>query len=514
MPDPSSTTAPTTDTTVGLETTTTTTPTPEPTPAAVAVPAAASITVTPSTLLVQGDTVTVSGTGYPANALIGIIQCRVPSSSVADCNQSTLSYTNTNASGSFSTSFTPRRTLIVGGTPIDCSGVNACKIGAGSVAEQTISDDYPIQFDPSIPPPPPPTLSVTPSTNLLNGQTVAVTGTNYPANTMVALLECLDPPTTDPFNCGSSTGQYTVSDSSGNISYTYTVRRVLRTNGTSTDCATPGACVLLSGVQEIGDGATAPITFDGSVPLPPPPSITVTPDTDLLNGDTVTVAGTGFEPNYPVSVSQCPAGASQGPGCGFGPGSFVETDDTGAFSFDLVVDRILYDATSSVDCADPGACVVTVIDFFDGSTATSAPIQFDPNAPLPPPPSVSIDPATGVDDGQLIRVFGSGFPRRTNVGVVQCRVNAGGPGGCDLSTLGNGFTADSGDFTATLRAKRFITTDSGVIDCGIPGACVVGAGVAPNGNPSANTPILFRTGVPGPDVEAAGQVAVTPSFTG
>ena len=210
-------------------------------------------------------------------------------------------------------------------------------------------------------------------------------------------------------------------------------------------------------------------------------------------------------PNYPVSVSQCPAGASQGPGCGFGPGSFVETDDTGAFSFDLVVDRILYDATTSVDCADPGACVVAVIDFFDGSMATSAPIQFDPNAPLPPPPSVSIDPATGVDDGQLIRVFGSGFPRRTNVGVVQCRVNAGGPGGCDLSTL-------------ELRLHRRLRRTSpppcgpsgsspptpGSIDCAIPGACVVGAGVAPNGNPSANTPILFRTGVPGPDVERRG----------
>ena len=118
-----------------------------------AVPAAATITVTPSTLLVQGDVVTVTGTGYPANDLIGIIQCKVPSSSVADCNQSTLAYTNADAAGNFSTSFTPRRTLIVAGAPIDCADPDACKIGAGSVSQQTISDDFPIQFDPSIPRP-------------------------------------------------------------------------------------------------------------------------------------------------------------------------------------------------------------------------------------------------------------------------------------------------------------------------------------------------------------------------
>ena len=37
--------------------------------------AASAITVTPSTNLVQGQTVSVSGTGYPANSTVGIIEC-------------------------------------------------------------------------------------------------------------------------------------------------------------------------------------------------------------------------------------------------------------------------------------------------------------------------------------------------------------------------------------------------------------------------------------------------------
>ena len=505
------TTAPTTEATA---TTDTTAPDARSAQGAVAVPAAASITVTPSTLLVAGDVVTVAGSGFPANSLIGIIECKVPSSSVADCNQSTLRYANSDAGGNFSTSFIPRRILIVAGSPIDCSGLGACQIGAGDVYDQTITDNFPIRFDPSIPPPPPPTLSVTPSTNLLDRQTVTVTGSGYPADTSVVLLECLDPPTADPFNCGYSSVHNVLSDGSGAISTTITVRRIVRTQGTSTDCATAGACVLLSGVNEVGDGATAPIQFDGSVPPPPPPTISVTPSTNLLDGDTVHVTGTDFDPNFPVSVAQCPAGVGQSPGCGYGPGSFVVTDDAGAFSLDLVVDRILYGTATPIDCAVPGACVVSAIDLYDGSLTTSVAIQFDPNAPLPPPPSVRIDPATGVDDGQFIRVFGSGFPRHTNVGVIQCRVNAGGAGGCDMSTLTYAFPDDSGDFTATLRAKRFITTDTGVVDCAVEGACVVGAGVPPDGHPSANTPILFRTAVPGPDVSGSDQTLVTPNFTG
>ena len=123
--------------------------------------------------------------------------------------------------------------LLVAGTPIDCADPGACKIGAGAVRRPGISADYPIQFDLSIPPPPPPTLSVTPSTNLLNGQTVAVTGTSYPANTMVALLECLDPPSSDPFNCGYEHRlQYTMSDVvREHLVRLRGVRRMLRING-------------------------------------------------------------------------------------------------------------------------------------------------------------------------------------------------------------------------------------------------------------------------------------------
>ena len=255
--------------------------------------------------------------------------------------------------------------------------------------DQSITADSPIQFDPAIPPPPPPTLVVTPSTDLLNGQTVTVTGTDYPANSMVALIECLDPPTTDPFNCSYATATYTMSDGFGSIATPMAVRRIVRFDGTSTDCATAGACVILSAVQEVGDGATASIQFDGSVPPPPPPSVTVTPNTDLLDGDTVTVTGADFTPDATVVVLQCTVDASDPAGCNTSNVLLVQTDGSGGVNADLVVDRILYIGGQTVDCADIGACTVSIGELPEGYPSAAAAIQFDPSVPPPPPPTLT-----------------------------------------------------------------------------------------------------------------------------
>src|SRR4051812_36262232 len=76
--------------------------------------AATAITVTPSTNLVQGQTISVSGTGYPVNAIVGIIQCAAGAQTVSDCE---LRYTTTSTdpSGSFTNgSFTVHQVINTG----------------------------------------------------------------------------------------------------------------------------------------------------------------------------------------------------------------------------------------------------------------------------------------------------------------------------------------------------------------------------------------------------------------
>src|SRR5690606_23989387 len=123
------------------------------------VAAAPTATVTPSTGLVQGDTVTVAGTGFPGTTMLGIIQC-IPGDGVEFCGMSTLTYASTNPAGAFSTTFVPRRILRVAGVDHDCSVAGACRIGIGTVPDGsggTATVD--IQFDPTVPPPPPPTIT-------------------------------------------------------------------------------------------------------------------------------------------------------------------------------------------------------------------------------------------------------------------------------------------------------------------------------------------------------------------
>ena len=60
-----------------------------------------TVTVTPSTNLVDLQQVTVAGSGFSANAQIATVECRSGALGQADCDLSTLVYTQANASGAF-----------------------------------------------------------------------------------------------------------------------------------------------------------------------------------------------------------------------------------------------------------------------------------------------------------------------------------------------------------------------------------------------------------------------------
>ncbi len=484
------------------------------------VPAAPAVTATPATGLVQGDTVTVAGTGFPGNTSLGVIQC-IPGSGVETCAFSTLTYVTTNASGAFSMSFTPKRMLVVGLSTYDCADLGQCRIGVGVPPDGAAGSAYTeIRFDPSVPPPPPPTITATPDTGLLDNQSVVVAGQDFGADEYVNIAQCSAPLTTLAGNCRytqvsvqtSATGTFTVS---------VTVKRLVIDQGNAVDCADPGACVLVALAGSPDELATAPITFDGSVPLPPPPTITVTPATGLVDGDTVTVAAQGFTPDSQVAVLQCdqtvsPAGA----GCNTSAYKMVQTDGTGAISTDMVVDRLLYLQAGTVDCAVT-TCRMVVAELPYGYPNTSADLAFDPSVPPPPPPTLVADPSTGLQEEQTVTLHGSGFPRNRSLGVAQCLTGDESPDGCDLQ--GQHFifvtTDASGSFTASFTVRATYQSGRGPVDCRVAaGKCRIGAGTSTGGvsgnvlltfAPAGSTPTTIAT-----QVEAADQTAVTPNFTG
>src|SRR5579871_2111711 len=120
-----------------------------------------------------------------------------------------------------------------------------------------------------------PSLSVTPSTNLVDLQTVHVAGANFPAGADIATIQCIKGSTGEA-GCDLSTLDYTPANSSGAFALDRSVRRILSTASDSHyDCAkAPGACTLAA--ADISNTAVHASVFLSFNPKVPPKKTTVT----------------------------------------------------------------------------------------------------------------------------------------------------------------------------------------------------------------------------------------------
>lgn len=224
----------------------------------------------------------------------------------------------------------------------------------------------------------------------------------------------------------------------------------------------------------------------GGAQTEPGPTLTVTPDTELVDGQTVEVTGAAFTPGDEVFLVQCPAGTT-----GFDVATYCRlhatrtADDSGRFSMFMAVTS----EVGSVDCAaSPGACTVAAVDISPMSVVAAAPIAFADGQTTPP--SISVAPSTGLDHGDVVTVTGADFPADTEVSVAQCQSTR--PLTAEWCAAEPGFTATTdatGAFAGELTIERGVTLGSGdLIDCA--GRCVVGAFTA-DGTSSASEAIRF-----------------------
>jgi Neocarzinostatin family len=171
----------------------------------------------------------------------------------------------------------------------------------------------------------------------------------------------------------------------------------------------------LLGCLGAGVGVFAAATVALASPASAQPMITVTPDTDLVDFQTVTVSGSGFAADTTLGIAMCTAGASSMDDCDLGTSILVQSDANGGFTTDFTVERLIETpASGPVDCAvAPGACLLGVANLADFSQAAAAPLAFDPN--VPPQPRLEI--------GLTIDPVGSVTPKTgaaTVTGTVTC----------------------------------------------------------------------------------------------
>ena len=207
-------------------------------------------------------------------------------------------------------------------------------------------------------------------------------------------------------------------------------------------------------------------------------SVTVTPSAGLVDLDSVTITGSGFNPGLVAFCQGVDFGTPSSSICGGAIGTaFTETGD---FSTSYTVHRFMFVPALNrrIDCTVE-QCVIAVAEVSDvAGTAVLTPISF---APPPPPPatpgSITITADGSLATGDVIIVNGTGFRPGADIVVLQCHATATDLTDCNPGGPGPVFTtADlSGAFTVEFVVTDFIVTPP-FTDCTTaPGICVVAA---------------------------------------
>ncbi len=393
-------------------------------------PASASaipaVMVTPDSGLLHDQVVTVAGNGFTPGASIGIVECRVGATDESGCDLSTVRTTSADVSGAWSVAFTVRRELQIGSGIVNCVP-EGCTIGAANTNNIGGEKAGMALHFANVPPPPPPALTVSPATGLVHRQVVSVSGSGFDANQPVFVSQCVQNST----GCNANLG-FVVANTAGGFTTAFTVQREVGSlGGALTDClSTPCVLRAQSGNDPLAQNQVL-LEF-ANVALPTKPVFTVTPNTGLGARQAVTVAGHGYGANETLTLDECTRTSTFTNYTCFFFQSGAVTDATGSFTTTLTARRFIPGNPQRVDCA-PSACLIAAYSYDDVLASSGADISFDPNAPRPPPPAVTVSPSTGLVNGQAVTVSGAGFSPNASIGMSQCRAGATSPSDCDVS---------------------------------------------------------------------------------
>lgn len=353
-------------------------------------------------------------------------------------------------------------------------------------------------------------IAVDPTTDLVDGQHVTVTGSGWDEYLVAVLFEC----SADLERCAGPFG-FAGGDDQGAFELEMMVRATFTDEDGPVDCRTED-CVIAAGVgiesapqeatpEDVAD-RVVPVTFDPSAPLLDPPSLAADPATGLVDDQQVTLTGERYVPEEAL-VLQCPAGFTDPDAeCRFGDLADIEGD--GSLRSKERVRAVLDGQAGPVDCRQAD-CVFVVIGS-DGRTIASVPLAFDPDAPLKPPPVLTVTPSTDLTDGQVVVVEGEHFSTGWHGILLECPAEREEWFDCSFDYDQVRFpTADAdGHFRVTFEVAAEFRSDRHPFDCRIE-ACAIWSAFEYDDYNLASAPISFAA-----DTPPATPTAVTPAFTG
>jgi acetyl esterase/lipase len=440
-----------------------------------------TITVDPADDLVDGARVTVTVAGLDPDTWVNAAQCTADAQTLYDgCDPFDTVYGIADEAGIATLSVRVDAIL----TTVDEEALqqtdcreHACVVGISTEDEESLAATASLHFLSDGPLAPPPLLTVTPDDHLTDLQTVTVNGSGLVWRNYGQLVQCAAD-VSDASECDFQTLVDFETAEDGSFEVAYQVSTLIEAGGNGiVDCRIPDSCVLVT-TQDYSltpeRSAVAALAFDADA-QPTVPTLTVTPDVDLVDGQTVSVTGSGFRPNYWVDFMLCGSEPSY-ESCQWLNG-FAETGPDGTFTTDLPVFALKTTDGGDVDCrssADPCVLVAT-----SGSPtsprAGRAPLHFAPDAPLLPPPTITVEPSTGLPDAANVTVTGSGFTPHGYAYVNVCAAG-GGFDSCDPQAEVFATPDANGAFTVDLGvASSFENWEGEPIDCLAAPGCEVRA---------------------------------------
>ena len=372
-------------------------------------------------------------------------------------------------------------------------------------------------------------ITVTPDTDLVDGQLVTVDGSGFGDDPITGIFPCAKAMGID--GCDFSSVEI-FNPNASTFSREVHVDAILQTEAGDIDCRThvDGCRLVANEAPSLAGAAKADLGFDPDAPLEPPPTVAVDPNTDLVDEQVVHVTGGDARPDESLLLAQCPAGATElYERCENFWG--VVADANGDFELDYQVEAVFQTYYYSGEGARPSdgslppeavdcrveACelVVTADERLD--RAGRAGLSFDPDAPLRPEMTISVVPNQDLVDGQVVDVRAAGMTPDGPVDVIECSLNSDLDGsGCELDRVQH-LTADAdGEIATTYAVNDELDTASGPVGCGSYSSCILVA-------VDRSVPIDFGRGYvfqyldfAGDDVvvDPADPTPLTPRFTG
>ncbi|MGK2928535.1 MAG: neocarzinostatin apoprotein domain-containing protein [Acidimicrobiales bacterium] len=348
------------------------------------------VTAEPSTGLVDGQTVSVTGTGFPPGEAVGVVMCTREAGAdhggrgVDACNIGHFVQGTADQQGAVTVDFPVRRLATLDGEEIDCaSETGRCILGMGMLSDYDQSGGVAIDFDPSEPLPDPPAVSLAKTAGIVDGESVAASITGLLPNSYLFVQQCAVP----SLRC-APVGELNA-DADGNFDGDI---RLWRSFGTyfdpasgarspNVDCATED-CELQIQAETPGSRQIPPVGlgFDPSRGARVAPTFELTEPGPFHSGDTVTLTAEGLAVDTYIDASVCPS-------TGTDAGCFAWTG--GQYDGGGTIDLQIFVETQGIEDPCAAGCVL-VLSLYQQSLTGG--IHQGPPPLFPEPVPISIAP--------------------------------------------------------------------------------------------------------------------------